>query len=131
MATVMAANTTAAVVDADFADDANDADNGNNAADAAAQEADAAAESMELADEEVPLAVTGGDEADTELLELEDEEVPLANMEAAEQNGRNGFWWSIIPLVAAATAGKTAYDKKHKKGIFAEKETVKDSNRNR
>lgn len=88
-------------------------------------------EIAELPDEEVPLAVVE-DEEDTELVEAEDEEVPLANMEQTQEASKNGLWWSIIPILGAAATGKTAYDKKNKKGIFAEKETVKNSdNRNK
>ncbi len=68
----------------------------------------------------MPLAVTSQEE-DTGLTEIEDEEVPLAAVGEQEQPATHGFWWWILLIIAAVT-GKTAYDKKNKKGIFAEKE---------
>jgi hypothetical protein len=76
-------------------------------------------------DEPVPLAVNEEDDNTTEadtMVEIEDEETPLA---AAEENptktGRGGLLAGFAAVVAAI-AGKTAYDKKNKKNLFAEKE---------
>ena len=77
-----------------------------------------------LEDEEVPLAVTP-DEEDDGYAELADEEVPLAAVnvtaDAAQEITKHGFWW-WLPVAVAAAAGKVGYDKKHKKGIFVEKD---------
>lgn len=79
-------------------------------------------------EEEVPLGVADEEEDDGgEVVDLEEEETPLAEFEPeAESKGKLSAWWSIIPIVAAAVAGKTGYDKKHKKGIFAEKKSEDD-----
>jgi hypothetical protein len=76
-------------------------------------------------DEPVPLAVNEEDDSTTEadtMVEIEDEDTPLA---AAEENptktGRGGLIAGIA-AVAAVIAGKTTYDKKNKKNLFAEKE---------
>ena len=55
------------------------------------------------------------------MVEIPDEESALASGFA--KNGKRHFWWWILAIIAAIT-GKTAYDKKNKKGIFAEKATV-------
>lgn len=66
------------------------------------------------------------EEEDAGITEAEDEQVPLASMKQEEAADKRGFWWWIIPVIAAVT-GKTAYDKKNKKGIFAEKEAVRNT----
>ena len=71
----------------------------------------------EIADEEVPLAVMS-DDTNNDIVEIQDEESPLAA--GFDKNGKRHWWWWIL-LVIAAITGKTAYDKKNKKGIFAEK----------
>ncbi len=76
-------------------------------------------------EETVPLPVIG-EEEDAVITEAEDENVPLASLKQEEETDKRGFWWWIIPIVAAVT-GKTAYDKKNKKGIFAEKEAVRNT----
>ncbi|MCI9014427.1 MAG: hypothetical protein HFI59_10850 [Lachnospiraceae bacterium] len=81
-------------------------------------------------DEEVPLAVVDLEEDDEEnapLRAVEDEETPLATMDlSGDGAAKHGLWWWSIPVIAAV-AGKTGYDKKHRKGIFAEKRETKDN----
>ena len=79
-----------------------------------------------IEEEEVPLAVMAEEEDDTEVTQIEDETTPLASG-GAESVGRR-FWWWVLAIVAAIT-GKTSYDKKNKKGIFAEK-TVDENSEN-
>ena len=71
----------------------------------------------EIADEDVPLGVV--DETETEATNIEEEDVPLAS--GVEKNAKRVWWWWIPAIAAALTGGKTAYDKKNKKGIFKEK----------
>lgn len=74
---------------------------------------------VDIADDEVPLGVL--DEEEEATVSIDDEETPLAADVATKKN----IWWWWIPVVAAAvtgTAGKTAYDKKHEKGLFAPKD---------
>ena len=73
----------------------------------------------EIEDEEVPLAVIDETEDMDDVVEIEDEEAPLANGKSRNR-GKRVWWWWILVIIAAIT-GKTAYDKKNKKGIFAEK----------
>ena len=73
---------------------------------------------VEVEEEEVPLAVVELD-PEEELVQVEEEEVPLAEVEL---DGNKNWWWWLLGAAAAAT-GKAAYDKKNKKGIFAEKAT--------
>ena len=73
---------------------------------------------VEVEEEEVPLAVVELD-PEEELVQVEEEEVPLAEVEL--EDNKNWWWW-LLGAAAAAT-GKAAYDKKNKKGIFAEKAT--------
>ena len=54
---------------------------------------------------------------------IQDEDTALAAMAQVEEGTKHTFWWWILLIIATIT-GKTAYDKKHKKGIFAEKETI-------
>ena len=89
---------------------------------------------VEVADEEVPLAVeedideeddiAANTENDNEEVKVEEEDVPLANQNLKDDK-KNLWWWALVPIVAAI-GGKTAYDKKHKKNLFAEK-TSKDN----
>jgi hypothetical protein len=87
-----------------------------------------------IEDEQVPLAVNeedlGDDEEviapedtnasnDTGIVGIEDEETPLGAMEETGTR-RKWYWW--ILLIIAAITGKTGYDKKHKKNLFAEKD---------
>lgn len=83
-------------------------------------------------EEEVPLGVDDDEEGDEEEGEdLDDEqETPLAEFEQ-ESKGKLSAWWSIIPIVVGAVTGKTVYDKKHKKGIFAEKKSKDDDKGNK
>ena len=64
---------------------------------------------------------------------IEDEETPLALNEQTTPTakGKNIWWWSIIPVIAAGVAGKAGYDKKHKKGIFADKQGKEDQNKSK
>lgn len=75
-----------------------------------------------IEEEEVPLGVE--DEAVEEI--VEDNDVPLGSggEETEGELIRRKKHWSIIPLIVAAVTGKTYYDKKNKKGIFAEKDTA-------
>ncbi len=77
----------------------------------------AANATTEITDEEVPLAVMN-DETNNDVVEIEDEKTALAD--GLNKNGKRHWWWWILVIIAAIT-GKTAYDKKNKKGIFAEK----------
>ena len=84
-------------------------------------------------EEEVPLAVVDLDDedgAEEELVSIDDEEAPKANLDLADGPAKHGYWWSIIPLVVAGITGKTVYDKKNKKGIFAEKEATDNPDKN-
>lgn len=75
----------------------------------------------QIADEEVPLAVMS-DDTNNDVVEIKDEESALAA--GFDKHGKRTFWWWILLVIAAITGGKTAYDKKNKKGIFAEKAKV-------
>jgi hypothetical protein len=97
--------------------------------------ANANADTTVIEDEQVPLGVNEDEETaddaeaavigDTNVadevgnVEIEDEETPLAGAEDTE-TVRKWYWW--ILLIIAAITGKTGYDKKHKKNLFAEKE---------
>jgi hypothetical protein len=89
-------------------------------------------ETDEEEDGEVPLPVeqdvdsqTGSDGEVT----IEDGETPLGLNENMEENtGKNLWWLSVIPVIAAGVAGKAGYDKKYKKGIFAGKQKKEDRN---
>ena len=60
---------------------------------------------------------------------IEDGETPLGLNENMEENtGKNLWWLSVIPVIAAGVAGKAGYDKKYKKGIFAGKQKKEDRN---
>jgi hypothetical protein len=101
---------------------------------AAGANADAAGAAT-IEDEQVPLAVNDEDDFaddaeviapentntanDTGIVGIEDEETPLAASTVAETH-RKWYWW--ILLIIAAITGKTGYDKKHKKNLFAEKD---------
>ena len=71
---------------------------------------------VEIEDEDVPLGVV--DETETSVTNIEDEDTPLAA--GVEKGAKRVWWWWILAILAALT-GKTAYDKKNKKGIFKEK----------
>jgi hypothetical protein len=105
-----------------------DEDNG-----AGAVAEDANADGAVIEDEQVPLGVEDEETADdagaavigdanvadeTGNVVIEDEETPLAGAEETE-TVRKWYWW--ILLIIAAITGKTGYDKKHKKNLFAEK----------
>jgi hypothetical protein len=96
--------------------------------------ANAGAGAAVIEDEQVPLAVNDEDLGDNEeviapedtntandagIVGIEDEDTPLG---AAEEIGtkRKWYWW--ILLIIAAITGKTGYDKKNKKNLFAEKD---------
>ncbi len=84
-------------------------------------------------DEEVPLAVMEDEEDTAGLEEVEDEDVPLAAPAQIQEGSKYAKYatWSIIPILAAI-AGKTAYDKKYRKGLFAGKRSSDDTeDRNR
>ena len=83
----------------------------------AQQNTNAAQGTTEIADEEVPLAVMN-DDTNNDVVEIEDEKTALAD--GIAKTGKRHWWWWILVIIAAIT-GKTAYDKKNKKGIFAEK----------
>ena len=83
----------------------------------AQQNTNAAQGTTEIADEEVPLAVMN-DDTNNDVVEIEDEKTALAD--GIAKTGKRHWWWWILAIIAAIT-GKTAYDKKNKKGIFAEK----------
>lgn len=70
---------------------------------------------VNIADEEVPLGVL----EDENVVELEDNMTPLAPSVDAKKSV--WWWWILIVAAVTGTAGKTAYDKKHKKGLFKEK----------
>jgi hypothetical protein len=79
---------------------------------------------IEIEDEEVPLAVLDDEDDATVEIEIEDEDTPLG-AQAAEGPIKRLWWW-VLAIIAAIT-GKTSYDKKNKKGIFAEKATEDNS----
>ncbi len=83
-------------------------------------------------DEEVPLAVMEDEENTAELETVEDEDVPLAAPAQIQEGSKFAKYatWSIIPILAAI-AGKTAYDKKYRKGLFAGKRSSDDEDGNR
>ncbi len=87
---------------------------------------------QEAEDEEVPLAVMEDEEDTTGLEEVGDEDVPLAAPAQVQEGSKFAKYatWSIIPILAAV-AGKTAYDKKYRKGIFAGKRSSDDEDGNR
>lgn len=73
-------------------------------------------------EEEIPLGVRGDDVEEVEsekLVIIEDENVAKANIGVEKK--RN--WWWLLLLIAAFITGKTAYDKKNEKGIFATEDT--------
>jgi hypothetical protein len=74
---------------------------------------------IEIGDEEVPLAVLDDEEDDATVeIEIEDEDTPLGAQ--AQEGAIRRLWWWVLAIIAAIT-GKTSYDKKNKKGIFAER----------
>ena len=81
-------------------------------------------------DEEVPLAVMEDEEDTTGLETVEDEDVPLAAPVQEGPKFAKYATWSIIPILAAI-AGKTAYDKKYRKGLFAGKRSSDDEDGNK
>ena len=97
------------------------------------QEADEDDEDDANDEDEVPLPVEEDEDVTDESEEviIEDEETPLALNEQTTPTakGKNLWWWSIIPVIAAGVAGKAGYDKKHKKGIFADKQGKEDQNK--
>ena len=82
---------------------------------------------MAAPDEEVPQA-----EGPEEIVDLDDEDVPLAAPAQIQEGSKFAKYatWSIIPILAAI-AGKTAYDKKYRKGLFAGKRSSDDEDGNR
>lgn len=97
----------------------------------AAEDADEEEELTSIEEEEVPLAVVDLEDEGVDedgLVRVGEEEVPLAAGDLSAENPGHGLWWSIIPLVIAGVTGKTAYDKKNRKGIFSEKKTVENPN---
>ena len=77
-------------------------------------------------DEQVPLGVNDEENQNDTNTVIEDEQTPLAANEE-KQPEKHNFWWWILAVIAGIT-GKTAYDKKNKKGIFTEKESVDNRN---
>jgi hypothetical protein len=70
------------------------------------------------------LGVLGDEDEDNAsvLLEIEDEETPLGAMNTMMACNCKIYWWWLLAIIAAIT-GKTAYDEKNKKGIFAQNDS--------
>ena len=81
---------------------------------------------VNIADEDVPLAVLEDEDDTADVVNIEDEETPLAaNVNANEgASAARRFWWWVLAVVGSIT-GKVSYDKENKKNLFAERETEK------
>ena len=73
--------------------------------------------------ESVPEAVA--EEVSEEVKEtvvIDEEETPLDAMDGKRHN-----WWWLLLVALGLASGKTAYDKKNEKGVFAKKEDKVDN----
>ena len=66
-------------------------------------------------DGDVPLA------QEVETVAIDENETPLVDSVVNSNKKSIWWWWILIVAAITGTAGKTAYDKKHKKGLFKEK----------
>ena len=71
----------------------------------------AAQNNVNIADQQVPLAVN--DDTTDDITEIEDEETPLASNGTAKDGLKNWWWW--IAGAVAAVVGKGAYDSQRRK----------------